>query len=122
MSKVALAHSLSDWHNLIETGGAIAEYIPEMPEMLAKLAEVLQRTRDLETRRLHLEAERQVITRQIRESKGAGKDLATRIRFSLKAVYGFDNPRLVGYGIKPRPLGRGRAPRKPALPLPPEVE
>jgi hypothetical protein len=116
MPKVALNDSLGDWDKLIANAGPLFEDIPDMEDLVIELRKLLERTRELEALRAHLESQRQLTTRQIKESQIAGNELARRIRLNLKAVHGKTSPLLLGYGVKPRPAPRDETPHKPLLP------
>lgn len=116
MPKVALADSLDDWDKLIANAGELFEGIPDMEDLVIELRKVLARTRELAALRDHLDGQRQLTTRQIKESQVEGDELARRIRYNVKGVHGRTSPRLLGYGVKPRPTGRDDEPEEPSLP------
>ena len=116
MPKVALADSLNDWDKLIANAGELFEGIPDMEDLVIELRKVLARTRELAALRDHLESQQQLTTRQIKDSQIEGNELARRIRYNVKAVHGCRSPRLLRYGVKPRPAGRDDKPEEPFLP------
>jgi hypothetical protein len=116
MPKVALADSLNDWDKLIANASELFEGIPDMEDLVIELRKVLARTRELAALRDHLESQQQLTTRQIKDSQIEGDKLARRIRYNVKAVHGRKSPRLLGYGVKPRPAGRNDTPDEPVLP------
>ena len=118
MPKVSLADSVDDWDKLLATAGAFADDIPGLKRFLVQLKRVRDRTLKLEARRLHLQAESQVVTQELRGQKDKGKDLAISIRWELKAALGHTHPRLVEFGVKPR---RSRRSKKLAAPVLPAV-
>ena len=120
MPKVALAKSLTDWESLITNASVHEGDDAVLAQNLAALREVLKHTREMDARRLRLEAARQVATSALNRDKEKGKKLAVRIRLSLKAIYTAQGPRLAGFGIKPRPLAKGEAPPEPHFQVPDE--
>jgi hypothetical protein len=103
MPKVALADSLLEWENLIATASSVSDEVPEMKPLLARLQTVLKRAQDLAARRDRLRGQLQQMTQQLNESKREGKFHTTRIHSLLKGIYGTTSPKLVGFGMKPRP-------------------
>lgn len=120
MPKVALADSLTDWETLIATASVHEADDAVLARNLAALREVLEHAKETEARRLRLEAERQVATSALARDKNQGKDIAARVRQSLRAIYGAKGPRLAGFGMKARPLAKGEAPPKPRFQAPDE--
>ena len=120
MPKVALAKSLMDWENLITNASVHEGDDAVLAQNLAALREVLKHAKETDARRLRLEAERQVATSTLNRDKEKGKDLAMRVRLSLRAIYTAKGPRLAGFGMKPRPLAKGEAPPKPHFKVPDE--
>jgi hypothetical protein len=116
MPKIALADSLDDWEKLITNAGALFEDVPDMEDLVLELRKVLERTRELGALRDRLESQQQLTTQQIKESQKEGDKLARRIRHNVKAVHGPTSPRLLGYGVKPRPAARDESPSEPTLP------
>jgi hypothetical protein len=109
MPKISLADTIMDWEKLIQNASQHAD-LPGFGERLAELRTLLERAREIEARRARLDAERQTATRELAATKQQGKALTSRIRSELKAVYGITSDRLVAFGMRPRPLGRGDAP------------
>ena len=116
MPKVALADSLNDWDKLIANASELFEGIPDMEDLVIELRKVLARTRELAALRDQLESQQQLTTRQIKDSQLEGDELASRIRYNVKAVYGRRSAHLLRYGVKPRPAARDHKPEEPFLP------
>ena len=109
MPKISHAEILTDWEKLIQNASQ-HEDLPGLGERLAELRTLLERAREIQARRARLDAERQVATRELAVTEQQGRELTSRIRYELKAVYGLTSDRLVAFGMRPRPLGRGDAP------------
>jgi hypothetical protein len=117
MPKVALAESLTDWNSLIVNAGRHEADDPELAKHLEALRGVLEKTLETAALQQRLDAERQVTTRVLSNAKEQGKELAMRVRLRLKALYGPTSPSLHGFGIRPRPHGKGAPENKIQLPL-----
>jgi hypothetical protein len=122
MPKVALADSLMDWENLIANASIHEADDPVLARNLEALRAVLEHAKKTAAYRLHLEAERQVATQALDQDKAQGKELAMRVRHSLRAIYTAKGPRLAGFGMKPRPLAKREAPPKPHFEVPDEPD
>lgn len=117
MPKVALADSTTDWETLLTNASRHAD-LPGLGERLGELHTVLERARELDSRRARLAGERQQATQELAAAKEEGKRLASRIRSQLKAVYGPTNGRLTEFGMKARPSARNAPPPSVILPPP----
>jgi hypothetical protein len=106
MPKVALADSIVDWKLLIGQATPLAEDFPELQKLIAELRAEAKRVEELEELRVRLQAERQVATRKLNESRYNAKYLASRIRWEFKAAYGETHPKLGELGVRPRPSPR----------------
>lgn len=93
-----------------------------LAQNLAALREVLEHAKGTAARRQHLDAERQLATAALNQDKEQGKNLAARVRHSLRAIYTAKGPRLASFGMKPRPLAKGEAPPKPHFETPDEPD
>ena len=62
---------------------------------------------------MRLEGERRAAARALAETTEQAKTVASRIRSTLKGVYGFNSSQLIRFGAKPRPLARGDSPPVP---------
>ena len=118
MPKVALSETLIDWNSLIVNAGRHEADDPELAKQLEALRGVLDKAREAAALQQRLDAERQITTRTLLNAKAQGKDLAARIRFKLKAMYGATSPLLHTFGIRPRPLRKGADQPKIQLPAP----
>ncbi len=117
MPKVALADSLTDWETLIANASIHEADDPVLARNLAALREVLEHAKEASARRQSLDAERQILTAALARDKEQGKELAMRVRHSLRAIYTPKGPRLASFGMKPRPLPKGQPAPKPRFPV-----
>lgn len=107
MRKVALALTLGRWRELIlSIRDKVAEMkakAPDLPALLDELEDRRQRTVALETERLRLRAEQLRVTREIRELRTEGDEIAIRIANMLKGVFGIQSEALRQFGMRPKP-------------------
>lgn len=107
MRKVALALTLGRWRELIlSLRDKVAEMkakAPDLPALLDELEDRHQRTVALEAERLRLRAEQLRVTREIRELRAEGDEIAIRIANMLKGVFGIQNEALRQFGMRPKP-------------------
>lgn len=107
MRKVALAMTLGRWRELIlSVRDKVAEMkakVPDLPALLNELDDRHQRTVALEVERLRLRAEQQRVTREIRELRTEGDEIAIRIANMLKGVFGLQSEALRQFGMRPKP-------------------
>jgi hypothetical protein len=107
MRKVALALTLGRWGELILSGrekaAAMKEKAPDLGALLDELEQRHERTSALEVERLRLRAEQLRVTREIRELRTEGDDLAMRICALLKSVFGTQSEALRQFGMRPKP-------------------
>ncbi len=122
MPKVALADSLTDWEKLIANASVHAADDPVLARNLEALRIVLEHAKETAAYRLRLEAERQAATQTLAQDRAQGKELAMRVRHSLRAIYTAKGPRLAAFGMKARPLAKGEAPPKPHFETPDEPD
>jgi hypothetical protein len=113
MPKVALADSLTDWETLIANGSVHEGDDPVLAQNLAALREVLDHAKETQAQRMRLQAEHQIASSVLAQDKEQGKELAMRVRCSLRAIYSAKGPRLAEFGMKARPLAKGEAPPEP---------
>lgn len=107
MRKLALAMTLGRWRELIlSIRDKVAEMkakAPGLPALLNDLEDRHQRTVALEAERLRLRAEQQRVTREIRELRTEGDEIAIRIANMLKGVFGLQSEALRQFGMRPKP-------------------
>ena len=107
MRKVALALTLGRWKELVLTSRDKAAEMkakaPDLPALLDELEQRHERTSALEVERLRLRAEQLRVTREIRELRTEGDDLAMRICSLLKSVFGAQSEALRAFGMRPKP-------------------
>ena len=120
MPKVALADSLLDWETLIANASVHEADDALLAHNLAQLRDLLKHAQETAAQRAHLDAERQLATQVLAKDTIRGKKLAERVRHALRASYGATSPRLVGFGMKPRPLAKGASPPEPCFKPPSE--
>ena len=113
MPKVSIAESLSDWEGLLTSAGSASLDDALVGEHLEELRTLLEQAKELYARRMRLEGERRAAARALAETTEQAKMVASRLRSTLKGVYGYTNPQIIRFGAKPRPLARGDSPRKP---------
>lgn len=113
MRKVALAATLLAWAKLVVSGRNKVAEAPEIAPLLDALEDRLARANALDAERLRLQAEQQRITRELRETRDEGDELAVRIRSSLRSAFGRQSPRLYEFDMRPHPQRyRRRAAKK----------
>jgi hypothetical protein len=107
MRKVALAMTLGRWKELVLTGRERAAEMkaraPDLPAVLDELEQRHERTSALEIERLRLRAEQLRVTREIRELRAEGDDLALRVCALIKSVFGAQSELLRQFGLRPKP-------------------
>jgi hypothetical protein len=107
MRKVALALTLGRWKELVLTSRDKAAEMkakaPDLPALLDELERRHERTSALEVERLRLRAEQLRVTREIREQRAEGDDLALRIGALLKSIFGTQSELLRQFGLRPKP-------------------
>ena len=103
MRKVALAETLVAWAKLIFSGRKHVSEAPEVRPLLDRLDECLARANALDAERARLQAEQQRITRELREIRDEGDELAVQIRSFLKSKFGRQSPRLYEFDMRPHP-------------------
>ncbi len=113
MPKVSIAESLSDWEGLLTSAGSAPLDDAVLGGNLEELRTLLEQAKELYALRMRLEGERRAAAQALAETTEQAKTVASRIRSTLKGVYGYTNPQIISFGIKPRPLARGDSPLKP---------
>ncbi len=113
MPKVAIAESLSDWEGLLTSASAVPLDDALLGENLEELRTLLEQAKELYALRMRLEGERRAAAQALAETTEQAKTIASRIRSTLKGVYGFNSSQLIRFGVKPRPLARGDSPPSP---------
>ena len=113
MPKVAIAESLSDWEGLLTSASAVPVDDDLLGDNLEELRTLLEQAKELYALRMRLEGERRAAAQALAETTEQAKTIASRIRSTLKGVYGFNSSQLIRFGVKPRPLARGDSPPTP---------
>jgi hypothetical protein len=111
MPKVSYAELITDWQDLLDAAEPYVAEFPNLPPLLASLRLRLDRAKELDARRLRLEAERRLAVQELGTVKTEGKDDAMRLRVAMKANLGLRNEALTAFNIR---LRRKYKKRKPA--------
>jgi hypothetical protein len=101
---------IGDWQRLLETLGVNSAEFPQIEPFRVKLGTMLTQALDVTKRQAGLKAEKQELSKQIRQLSVDGQRLASAVRVLLKEHYGIRDEKLAAFGLQPF---RGR-PRKPA--------
>jgi hypothetical protein len=94
---------LVDWQVLHDN---LAPRLPDMPALAADhavLAQILEKTQELENQQDAARAALRDINQQRQETATQGKDTRNRLALGLRHILGAENEKLIEYGIKPRP-------------------
>lgn len=118
MPKVSYAELITDWQDLLDAAEPYVADFPNLRPLVASLRQRLDRAKELDARRLRLEAERRLAVAELGTVKTEGKDDAMRLRATMKANLGLRNEALAAFNIR---LRRQYKKRKPA-PDPAEAE
>ena len=101
---------IGDWQRLLETLAANSTEFPQIEPYRVKLAAMLTQALDVTQRQAALKADKQALSKQIRQLTTDGQRLASALRVLLKEHYGIRDEKLAAFGLQPF---RGRT-RKPA--------
>lgn len=118
MPGTALADQITEWKTIEATVEAHAD---ELAHLQGDCAELKAKREGVEGARLRNKLHRwqaQQATRDLELHRTGARDIATRMRNSLRGRYGISGERLVEFGLQPRRFDRA-VPEK--LPNPPEV-
>jgi len=107
---------IGDWQRLLETLAANSTEFPQIEPYRVKLGTMVTQALDVTKRQAALKAEKQELSKQIRQLAVDGQRLASAVRVLLKEHYGIRDEKLAAFGLQPF---RGR-PRKPAQEPTPE--
>jgi hypothetical protein len=89
----------------------LADELPHLRELRAELESVLHATEKHRSLYLKYHARALSEAQRLREAQEKGRRLESRIRASLKGIYGADSLKLIRFGLKPH-----RGMKQPALP------
>lgn len=101
MPRQSMARTQVQWENLLAGIKINEAELPPVEIYSAPLDAQLAGLKAELARRSALQAEVRRSTRTIRQFLKNGRNSASRIGSYLKAWYGFDSERLVGFGLKP---------------------
>lgn len=117
----SFADVLTDLERLLAAAEANAPLLPGLEVAKAPLERVIADLRSLAVRRDNLNADKQVLTAELAEAFGRGKETGSQFRGFVRSHLGMRNEKLVEFRIPPRRLGtrakRGQG-AKPATPKP----
>ena len=106
MSEQSLAGILSTWDQLLAAVEANQEDLPHVEPWRVQLEASLTDLRALHARRATLHAEMCQSTQDLQDFLALGKDLAARVRYGVRAQYGFRSDKLIEFGMKPSRKGK----------------
>jgi hypothetical protein len=104
---------MTTWDRLLAAVEANREDLPQVEALHVELEASLTDLRILHARRATLQREMLVRTQELKILAAQGRDLAVRIRYVIRARYGFRSDKLLEFGIKPIPERRPRHRRSP---------
>ncbi|HET9210459.1 MAG TPA: hypothetical protein VFR03_08670 [Thermoanaerobaculia bacterium] len=119
MPKESLAVTLNQWEELIGACEANAEDLASLTfllELRKELRDLSARAKELSAQQDALNARKQQVTRDLDQVKARGRDIALRVRNSVRIRYGKRSAKLTEFGMRPR---KGRN-LPPAGETPPE--
>jgi len=108
---------MGDWQQLLEMLAANSAEFPQIEPYRVKLGTMVTQALDVTKRQAGLKAEKQELSKQLRQLTKDGQRLASTVRVLLKEHYGIRDEKLAAFGLQPF---RGR-PRKPAPEPTPET-
>jgi len=116
----SIAEQLTNWDKLITNVDANHVELPDLAAYRGPLDQVHEEAKALNARIQSLRGVKQQERVELRELMRSGRFLASKLRAALKAVYGYQNERLLEYGIRPI-RSRKKPPTEPEPPPQPEV-
>jgi chromosome segregation ATPase len=118
MATFTLAKLIADW-DLLNT--ALQSHLTDLPFLKDKAAELdalVAEAKEMDTQQQDLRGALQETVRQRQELEKRGKDLHLRVAALLRGSLGFDNQKLLGFGLKPRRPRRKKTPEDAPAPEP----
>lgn len=103
-----------DWQQLLGAYIANASELQSVESLSRELTETLTQLQEYGLQEKASRAERQQFTKLRQETIQRGKELASRLRAGIKAVYGAKNEKLVEFNISPfrrRVRSKGKEPQ-----------
>jgi septal ring factor EnvC (AmiA/AmiB activator) len=121
-NKGAYTDFTGGWEKLITNVIANAAELPDLSGLLNALQKSLDEVKARDARQQSRRGVKQQESKELREQLKQGENNASKLRAALKSHYGFANPRLHEYGIKPlgRKKRRKQEPEQPEQPKPEE--
>jgi hypothetical protein len=113
MSETSWTGIMTTWDRLLAAVEANRQDLPQVEALHVELEASLTDLRILHARRATLQREMLVRTQELKILAAQGRDLAIRIRYVIRARYGFRSDKLLEFGIKPIPERRPRRRRSP---------
>jgi hypothetical protein len=101
---------IGDWQQLLEMLAANSAEFPQIEPYRVKLGTMLTQALDVAKRQAGLKAEKQELSKQLRQLTADGQRVASAVRVLLKEHFGIRDEKLTAFGLQPF---RGRT-RKPA--------
>jgi hypothetical protein len=108
---------MGDWQQLLQMLADNTSEFPQIEPYRVKLGTMLTQALDVTKRQAGLKAEKQELSKQLRQLTQDGQRLASAVRVLLKEHYGVRDEKLAAFGLQPF---RGRS-RKPAPEPTPET-
>jgi hypothetical protein len=108
---------IGDWQQLLEMLAANSAEFPQIEPYRVKLGTLLTQALDVGKRQAGLKAEKQELSKQLRQLTADGQRVASAVRVLLKEHFGIRDEKLTAFGLQPF---RGRT-RKPATEPTPET-
>lgn len=97
-----------DWQRLTANMEANAGDIPHLENHRVALQVLKEEISSLSAQQSQLQAQKQEVSKQLKEKLGEGQKLATFLRVGLKQHYGHRSEKLVEFGLQPlRKRSRG---------------
>lgn len=103
-----------DWQKLTSSMDANAADMPHLDHSRLALKSLQEEITSLSTLQSQLRAQKQEVSKQIKEKLAEGQKIATFLRVGLKQHYGNRNEKLVEFGLQPlRKRSRGKGQTEP---------
>lgn len=97
----SIADYTDDWQQLLSAMEANVSDLQLLEPMRLELADTLTQVQEISTEEKAKRSERQQSTQRRKEALARGKDLASRLRAGIRAVYGAKSEKLVEFGAIP---------------------
>ncbi|HXO18458.1 MAG TPA: hypothetical protein VOA87_00885 [Thermoanaerobaculia bacterium] len=117
MPKSSYAQEVGTWDALAAALAKRGEEMPHLAEQCARLAEVVAEIKALDVRLSRETGRMRRTARELREARGVGRELESRLRAGLKQHFGAHGDGLIAFGS--RPLRRPRRAEVASIERPP---